>query len=199
MVFLSLSVGCYRDFERVPILCRGRNFFRSLASEGFPSVYSKSVCVRLHTERFEPTMLFSQTTPEKRPPTPPPSRWTTLVTLPHLAKFQVVWRRLCDVVLFASSFFDHTITAVCVQRVYLSGRKYICIRTLCEDLNVFDIFDKTYIVLKSGWGSPARMPRLVVSPPSLSLSPPDATANPMASYHHFTPPHQVSARLAPLE
>ena len=32
--------------------------------------------------------------------------------------------RLCDVVLLASCLFKHTLTAVCVQREYESGRKY---------------------------------------------------------------------------
>ena len=34
--------------------------------------------------------------------------------------------------------------------------------------------------------------------PGRYFSPPDATTKPMASSHHFTPPRQVSARLAPL-
>ena len=65
---------------------------------------------------------------------------------------------------------------------------------------MFFIFStrQTCIVLKLGWSSTARMMRFVVSLPSLSLSPPDANAKPMASSHHFTPPRQVSARLAPL-
>ena len=45
---------------------------RSLASKGFPSGYAKSVCVRLHPENSEPTMLISQTTPEEYPSMPPP-------------------------------------------------------------------------------------------------------------------------------
>ena len=56
--------------------------------------------------------------------TQPPSRWPALVTLPHLANFQVVWHHLCDVVL-APCFFDHARTPVCVQREYQSGRKHI--------------------------------------------------------------------------
>ena len=35
------------------------------------------VCVRMHSESSEPTMLFSQTTPDEHPPTPPPCRWPT--------------------------------------------------------------------------------------------------------------------------
>ena len=84
----------------------------------------RSVCVRRHSESSEPTLLFSQTTPDEHPPTPPPSRWPALVTLPHLAKFQLVWRRVRDVGLFASCLFEHTLTAVCVQREYQVRRKY---------------------------------------------------------------------------
>ena len=44
-----------------------KGFPRSLASKGFPSGYSKSVCVRLHSENSEPTILISQTTPDEHP------------------------------------------------------------------------------------------------------------------------------------
>ena len=33
------------------------------------------------------------------PPTPAPSRWPALITLPLIAKFQLVWRRLCEALL----------------------------------------------------------------------------------------------------
>ena len=71
------------------------------------------VCVRLHTENSETTMSISQTTPDEHPPTPPPCRWPLLITLPTLAKFQLVWRRLCDVVLFRSScLLGYTLSAI---------------------------------------------------------------------------------------
>ena len=94
-----------------------------LASKGFPSGYSRSVCVRLHSENSEPKMLISQTTPDEHPPTPPPCRWPALITSPTLAKFQLVWRRLCDV-LFRSCLVEHTLTAVCALPEYQSRRKY---------------------------------------------------------------------------
>ena len=52
-------------------------------------------------------------------PTPPPCRWPSLITSRTFAKFQLVWHRLCDVVLFRSScLFEHTRTAVlCTARV----------------------------------------------------------------------------------
>ena len=43
---------------------------------------------------------------------------------PTSPSFQLVWHRLCDVVLFASCLSEHTLTAVCVLREYRSGRKY---------------------------------------------------------------------------
>ena len=69
------------------------NSFRNLASKGFPGGYSKSGCVRVHLENSEPTMLISQTTPDEHP-TPQSCRWPALITLPTLAKFQLVLRRL---------------------------------------------------------------------------------------------------------
>ena len=60
---------------------------RSLASKGFPNGYWKSVCVRPHSENSEPTMLISQMTPDEHFPTPPPCRWTALITLPPSPSF----------------------------------------------------------------------------------------------------------------
>ena len=98
--------------------------FISLASKGFPSVYSKSVCVRLHSESSEPTMLFSQTTPDEHLSTLPPYRWPALITLRTLAKFQLVKHRIYHVVLFRSScLFEHTLTAVCVLPEYRFDRR----------------------------------------------------------------------------
>ena len=53
-----------------------------------PSGCSKIVCVRLHSESSEPTIFPPQTMPNT--PTQQPSRWPTLITLPPLAKFQLV-------------------------------------------------------------------------------------------------------------
>ena len=78
-------------------------YFRSLASEASPADIRKvCACVRLRSEHSEPTM-FSQTTPDEHPPTPPPCRWPSIITLPTLAKFQLVWRRLCEALLSSSS------------------------------------------------------------------------------------------------
>ena len=146
------------------------------------------MCVRLHSESSEPTM-FSQATPDEHPPTPPPCRWPALLTLPTLAKFQLVWRRLWDPVLFPSSrLVEHTVTTVCVLPEYQpikKRRNAMCIR-------IFSDPSKCPFFLRPDlYRFEAKQQRLVFSPLFLSPSPPDATAKPMASSHHFTPPRQV--------
>ena len=42
----------------------------------------------------------------------------------HITKFQLVWRRLCDVVFRSSCLFERTLTAVCALPEYRSGRNY---------------------------------------------------------------------------
>ena len=71
------------------------------------------------------------------------------------------------------------------------------IRRLCDLTIILHIFDQTCIVLKSGWSSTMGPPYRQSSSP-VSVSTPDATAKPMASSHHFTPPSQISARSPPL-
>ena len=82
------------------------------------------VCVRQHSDNSEPKMLILQTTPDEHPPMLPPCRWPALITLPTLGKFHLVWCRLCDIVLFRSSLFEHTLMAVCALSEYQSCRKY---------------------------------------------------------------------------
>ena len=66
-------------------------------------------------------MLISQTMPDEHPPTPLPCRWLALVTLRTLAKVQLVWRRICGVVLSRSSWlFEHTLRPVCALPEYPS-------------------------------------------------------------------------------
>ena len=83
------------------------------------------MCVRLHSETSEPTMLISQTTANKHLPMPPPFRWPALITIHTLVKFQLVWHRLCDFVLFRSYCkFECTPTAVYALPEHHSCRKY---------------------------------------------------------------------------
>ena len=117
----------------------------------------------------------------------------------HSRQFQLVWRRLCDVMFRFSCLFEHTLTAVCALPKYQSCREYNAYANCLSHLNVLYNFDQPdlyrFEVRLELYGANAH---LVVSPPSLYTSPPDANAKPMASSHHFTPPRQVSARLAPL-
>ena len=62
----------------------------------------RNVCVPLHSDSSEPITFSPQTMPDEHLLTSPPSRWPTLITLPTLAKFQLFWRCLCDVMLFPS-------------------------------------------------------------------------------------------------
>ena len=74
----------------------------------------RKVFVRLPSESSEPAILLSQTSPSGHLPVPPPTRWPAFFTLPILPKDHVVWRRLCDVVLFPYCLVEHTLMAVCV-------------------------------------------------------------------------------------
>ena len=110
--------------------------------------------------------------------------------------------RLCNAVLFRSSYlFERTLTAFCALRECRPGRKdHMRTYNTCNHINVVRIFDQTCIVLKPGWSpssTTARMPASLLVFPCLSLIP-DATAKLIASSHHFTPPRQISTRLAPL-
>ena len=78
-----------------------------------PVLYGANACLVVIPPSLSPS----------HPPTPPPCRWPSLITLPTLAKFQLVWRRLCDVELFCSCLFEHTLTAVCTLPEYQSYRK----------------------------------------------------------------------------
>ena len=151
----------------------------------------------MHSENSEPTMWFCQTTPDEHPPTPPPCRWPALITLPTLAKFQLV---------SAASVMCCSAPPACSSTPLRPSVHYpsislvvnvMRIQTFCGHLNVLYIFEQTNLcrfeVRLELYGTNAR---LVVSP--LSLSPPDATAKPISSSHHFPRPCQVSARLAPL-
>ena len=96
--------------------------------------------------------------------------------------------------LFASCLFDQTPLRPSMYNASISlVVNIMCIHTFCDHLNVLYIIDQTCIVLKSGWSSTARMPRLVVSPPSLSSSHPPTqppsrwpaliTLPPIAKFH----------------
>ena len=118
-------------------------------------------------------MLISQTTPDEHPPTPPPCRWPALIALPNLAKFQIVWRRLCDVLFRSSCLFEHTLTAVCALPEYQSVVNILCTKTFRDHLDVLYIPNQADVyrfeVKLELYGTNAR---LVVSVPFLSPSHP---------------------------
>ena len=64
------------------------------------------------------------------PPTPPPSRWPGLTNLPPLAKFQLVWRRVCEALLSSSSLAVVRNTRLCCL-VCLTCRR--CKRSFCPE------------------------------------------------------------------
>ena len=79
--------------------------------------------------------------------------------------------RCCAVPLLR--LFEHTLAAVGAIPEYQFGRKYSVYSNILWPSKC-PLFStrQTCIVLKSGWSSTARMPRLVVSPPSFSPSQP---------------------------
>ena len=116
----------------------------------------RKVCVRLHLENSERTMLTSQRTPDEHPPPPPPCRWPDLITLPTLAKFQLVWRRLCDVLFRSSCLFEHPYGRLCTTRVSVVIMR---IQTVCDHLNILHISTRqTCTGLESGRSSTAPVP-----------------------------------------
>ena len=79
----SDSIQCFHSFHS------HMTYFRSL--ERLPQrIIEKCVRVRMPSETSEPTMWFSQTTPDEHPPAPPPCRWPALITLRTPTKFQLV-------------------------------------------------------------------------------------------------------------
>ena len=145
------------------------------------------MCVSACNKNSEPTMRFSQTTPDEYPPTPPPCRWQLLITLRTLTKFQLVWHHLCDFVLARSScLFERTLTAVCALQSIGLVVNQIYTRRFGDHVNVLHIFDQTCIVLKSGWSSTsttARMPASSLVFPCLRLTRRRHQADEVGSVH----------------
>ena len=59
--------------------------------------------VRLELNGANARLVVSPSLSPSQPRTPTPSRSPALTTLPPLAKFQLVWRRLCEALLSSSS------------------------------------------------------------------------------------------------
>ena len=136
--------------------------------------------------RSEPTMWFSQMMPDEHPrrhhlADGPLS--SLYAPSPSLSSFGAASVMMCCSARPASS------SAPSVLPEDRIGRNTLYIRPCCDHLNDLHIFDQTCIVLKLGWRSTTGPPDLWSSP--VPGSPPDATAKPMASSHHFTPLCQV--------
>ena len=86
----------------------GINSFRSLAD-----IRKACVCLPALRELRTYDVVFSNDAWRTPPDATALPMASSLITLPTLAKFQLVWRRLCDV-LFPSCLVEHTLTAVCV-------------------------------------------------------------------------------------
>ena len=137
--------------------------------------------------RSEPTMWFSQMMPDEHPrrhhlADGPLS--SLGAPSPSFSSFGAASVMMCCSARPASSSAHSVLPE---DRI---GRSIIYVRRFCDHINVLHIFDPTCIVLKLGW-------RYTTGPPDLfssslvPVSPPDATAKPMASSHHFTSLCQV--------
>ena len=134
------------------------------------------MCVRLRSENSEATMLISQTTPDEHPLMPPPCRWPTLITLPTLAKFQLVGNTSVMLCYSAPACSSTTLRPSVHNPSTSLVVNIMCTQTFCDHLNLH-IFDQTDLYRFEGrlelYGANARV---VISPPSLSPS------------HPWTPP-----------
>ena len=78
------------------------------------------------------------------PPTPPSNRWPALTTLPPLAKFQLVWCRLCESLL--SSFAGQKYSSL-VTRLIL-GRRWVNLLPAAQRSNAFNNWRPLRITLR---------------------------------------------------
>ena len=141
---------------RLCLQCQRKNPLEAYLLKASP-VDIQKVCVRpLSLRNSEPTRWFSQMTPDEHPRrhhladgplSSPPCRWPTLITL---TKFELVWRRLCDDVLFRSSCLLSAPSVLPEDRI---RRNIIYIRRFCDHINVLHVVDQTCMVLKSCWRS----------------------------------------------
>ena len=161
----------------VDFILKVSNSSRRLASKGFPSGYLKSVYVCACTQKLRTYDVHFSNDAWRMPPDTTALRWPAFITLSTLAaKFQLVWRRLCDVIMLirSSCLFEYTLTAVCALSPSISlVVNIMCIHTFCDHLMYFIFSTKQIcIVLKSGWSPTARMlASLLVLLPSLPLTP----------------------------
>lgn len=76
---------------------------------------NRNVCVSTFSTHGPRTsdVFTPETMADEHTPTPPPSRWASLIMVPTLVEVELVWRgRLCDVVLVPSCLGEHTLSVV---------------------------------------------------------------------------------------
>ena len=167
--------------------------FISLCSKGVPSGYSKSVCVRMPSEKSEHTMQVSQTTPDEHPPTPPPCRWSARITLRTSTKFQHV-----DAASVVMTYVLFRSPSLCYPRIGLVVN-IIYIRRYFDQINILSYVRpglycfEVRLELYDGDGPSSSLGRL----PCLRLTPP-RHRKPNGQLSPDYPPLPSSARLAPL-
>ena len=137
-------------------------------------MFEKRVCIRLHSENSEPTMMFSRTTSDEHPPDATALAMASSHHFTHprqvSARFGTAYVMCCSPPPAWSS--TPLRLSVCYPSISLVVN-ITCIRIFCTHSNVLFILDPTCIALWSGWSSTARH---VVSPSSLSPSHPPTPA-----------------------
>ena len=114
-------------------------------------------------QKLQTYQVGSQTTPDEHPRPRSPYRRRSLITLSTLTKFEIVWRRGCDDVLFRSAcLFGRTFCAT--QRSDCSKCNFHCYMVSPEKFpsNV----RQTRIVVE--YAEVLQRARLIFSPPALS-------------------------------
>ena len=115
--------GCWSNVNAEKLSCRLEESSEAKLLKTSPADIQKlCVCVSACPQKA-PNLRFPplQTMPDEHPPMPPPSRWLAFITLPPLAKFQLVWRRLCGALLSSSSLarqaYPSLLSRVCLTYV----------------------------------------------------------------------------------
>ena len=98
------------DTEKASSRSLGPSCFRHIASKSLLSGYSECVRVSACNQKLRIYIFLPQTMPDEHPPTQPRSRWPPLIASPTLAKLELIYRRLCVVVLFPSCLVKHGLT-----------------------------------------------------------------------------------------
>ena len=116
-----------------------------------PVLYGANACLVVIPPSLSPS----------HPPTPSPSRWPDLTTLPPLTKFQLVRRRLCEALLSSSSLVGQKRPSL-LSRLCLKYRR--CKRRFALNMKIKSSIPLEALLLKA---SPADIRQVCVCPPAL--------------------------------